>query len=741
MSQQAQQDSGEMLALPNFNDETDEQASPIVRPSRSRRNIIIAISILLLLVLLAALFLPSLLRPKKPIIYQYQQISHEPFSLTVSATGPLQSGTYNVVFSGTGKLAEVDVKVGQKVAQGQVLAKLDKTSLMDALDQAKSAVAAALVTVGNGQAGLGATQGQSQANDSAAATAVAVAKLSQGKTQTQSQANIAAAQTTLTNDQKNVTNVQAQSSASIRAAQTTLSSDQTNLTNVQAQSSASIRAAQTTLSSDQTNLTNVQAQSQASINAAQTTLSSDQTNLTNVQAQSQAAINTAYTQEQEAIATCNAQATATTTPTPITYDQCVQLAQNQYNQAVATANANTAAAQAKVNTDEQQLNSARTTARANNDTAQAKVNADQQQLNTAQTTANTNNSTAQAKVNADEQQLNTAQTTANANNTAAQAKVTADQQQLGVTLANAGANNTTAQNQVSTSQSQLNTSQANGGVSSTTQQNQVNTAESQLQTALIQQQTAQHNLDNATLTAPHAGIVTTINGTVGGTPGASSSASGTSAAGGGTFIQLADDTALQVQANVNESDVANLQVGDTVQFTVSAYGDREFSGKVSAISPNGQTVSNVVTYPVTIDLDMSDVKGAQLFPGMTANVVITVVSHPNALLIPVGAVNFARLASGSSGSTTNTVPHLISKQDAATAMAQARQDLTTLEIQNPNLISQSPIPAYVIERINGQFVAKPVVLGLTDDTVYEVLSGLSDGDTIVTGVQSTQRGG
>ena len=146
MSQQPPQDSGELLALPNFDDDTDESISPIVRPQRRRRNIIIAISILLLLVLLAALFLPSLLRPKKLTTYQYQPVTQGSFSLTVSATGPLQSGTYNVVFSGSGKLTEIDVAVGQKVKQGQVLAKLDKTSLVDALNQAKSTVAAALVT-------------------------------------------------------------------------------------------------------------------------------------------------------------------------------------------------------------------------------------------------------------------------------------------------------------------------------------------------------------------------------------------------------------------------------------------------------------------------------------------------------------------------------------------------------------------------------------------------------------------
>ena len=65
---------------------------------------------------------------------------------------------------------------------------------------------------------------------------------------------------------------------------------------------------------------------------------------------------------------------------------------------------------------------------------------------------------------------------------------------------------------------------------------------------------------------------------------------------------------------MNESDTGNLVVGEPAQFTVSAYGQRIFRGTVSAITPNGQTVSNVVTYPVTIDVDKRSLNGATLFP-------------------------------------------------------------------------------------------------------------------------------
>ena len=89
--------------------------------------------------------------------------------------------------------------------------------------------------------------------------------------------------------------------------------------------------------------------------------------------------------------------------------------------------------------------------------------------------------------------------------------------------------------------------------------------------------------------------------------------------------------------------------------------------------PTGQTISNVVTYPVRIDVDPNSLKGAHLLPSMTANVSINAVQHNNVLLLPVNAINFARLAS--SGTTSSTTPQLISSQAATVTLNQARQML------------------------------------------------------------------
>src|SRR6266704_6407527 len=579
MSQQTPNVPGPVLALPGLADSEDDASlgSPSP-PWWRRRGVIIGIVILLLVILLGGLLLTFLNR-KPRVAYQFQQATQGNLAVTISATGPLQGGVYNINFSGAGTISQIDVKVGQSVVKGQILAKLDKTSLQDAVDQAQAMVNTDLAAVTNSNNGSSATQGQS---------------------------------------------------------------------------SASIVAAETALSNAEANLTKVKAESTASVDAAKTALHNANTNLTNVKAQATANIAVAKDEEDQALAKCNM---ATPPPPP----NCVQLAEDQYNQAVANANASVATAKAQVKTATQSWDTAKAQAAANNATAQGQVNTAAQQYNTALAQANVSNSTANS---------------------------------------------------------------------------QVGTAQGQLQTALQQLKTAQDNLRNATLKAPHDGTVSILNGNVGGTPGLSSGSSTTSS--GGTFIQIVDATALQVVANVNETDTANLQVGQTAQFTVNAYGQRLFTGTVSAIAPNGQTVSNVVTYPVTIDVDPSDLKGARLLPGMTANVTVTVLQRTNVLLIPVDAVNFARLVS--SGSPTAGTPQLITQQQANTAMNQARQMLTALQSQS-DISAENPIPAFVVERSGNQYIAKPVVLGLTDGTSYEVLSGLAPGESFIVGTSSGSSSG
>jgi multidrug efflux pump subunit AcrA (membrane-fusion protein) len=230
--------------------------------------------------------------------------------------------------------------------------------------------------------------------------------------------------------------------------------------------------------------------------------------------------------------------------------------------------------------------------------------------------------------------------------------------------------------------------------------------------------------DYTVLKAPHTGVVTAINGAVGGRPGV-----GDVANASGSFIQIEDLSALRIQADVNESDIGKVARGDKVQFTVSAYGNQLFHGSVSAISPLGQAVSGVVTYPTTIDVDMKELrtlKNVSLLPGMTANVTIITTERSNVLLVSTDAVNFAQAQANQPGpgSPTPTQVH--------TALSQAHQMLLDLQ-KKKNLSEDDPTAAYVLERTKDQWVVKPIVLGLTDDSSYEVIAGLSENETIVVG--------
>ncbi len=233
--------------------------------------------------------------------------------------------------------------------------------------------------------------------------------------------------------------------------------------------------------------------------------------------------------------------------------------------------------------------------------------------------------------------------------------------------------------------------------------------------------------DYSVLKAPHAGIVTAINGAVGGRPGVGDIASGNS-----TFIQIEDLSSLRIQANVNESDIGKVAQEDKVQFTVSAYGDQIFHGVVSAISPMGQSVSGVVTYSTTINVDMKQLKGLKdvsLLPGMTASVIIITMERSNVLLVPTDAVNFAQAKANQTSSDS------ITPDQVHSALTQAHQMLLDLQQKKKNLSEDDPTAAYVLERTKDQWVVKPVVLGLTDDTSYEVLAGLSENEPIVVGMQ------
>jgi len=153
--------------------------------------------------------------------------------------------------------------------------------------------------------------------------------------------------------------------------------------------------------------------------------------------------------------------------------------------------------------------------------------------------------------------------------------------------------------------------------------------------AQVQQSTAAlnqslTNLKYTKIVSPIDGIVVDRQYDVGQTVAASFSAP--------TLFSIAQDmTKMQVQADVDQSDIGRIAVGQPARFTVDSYPDQEFRGRISQIRLNATVTQNVVTYPVIIEVPNPDEK---LRPKMTANVTIDVAVVRDVLRVANGALRF-----------------------------------------------------------------------------------------------------
>ena len=161
-------------------------------------------------------------------------------------------------------------------------------------------------------------------------------------------------------------------------------------------------------------------------------------------------------------------------------------------------------------------------------------------------------------------------------------------------------------------------------------QAQLSAARAQVEQSRAALQQEETNLRYTRILSPVDGVVISRNVDIGQTVAASFQTP--------TLFSIAQDlTRMQIDTNVDEADIGRIRVGQGVQFTVDAYPDVQFPGKVSEIRNAPITVQNVVTYDVVVKVANPEHK---LKPGMTANVSIITASAQGALKIPNAALRF-----------------------------------------------------------------------------------------------------
>jgi HlyD family secretion protein len=264
--------------------------------------------------------------------------------------------------------------------------------------------------------------------------------------------------------------------------------------------------------------------------------------------------------------------------------------------------------------------------------------------------------------------------------------------------------------QVTASLSAVASSQAQREVAVT----QLASAQAQVKQAEANLQSAQVDLDHTEIRAPVDGTVIARSMDVGQTVAASFSAP--------TIFQIAQDlTKMQVDANIDESDIGRVMVGQQVTFGVDAYPGTVFHGDVTQIRQAPINVQNVITYDVVITVDNSDLK---LLPGMTANVRISTDKLSGVIKIPSAALRF-RPAAGTVATTGDA------KKGGGGGFG--GKGGGNFQGKGKGTAGQSQ----VVYTLNDQGEPQPhrVRLGIGDGNFVAMSNGdLKEGDLIITGV-------
>ena len=155
-------------------------------------------------------------------------------------------------------------------------------------------------------------------------------------------------------------------------------------------------------------------------------------------------------------------------------------------------------------------------------------------------------------------------------------------------------------------------------------------ARSQVASAIGQLKRDQANKGYTIIKSPVSGVVVSRNVDIGQTVAASFQTP--------TLFTIAQDLKrMQIDTSVAEADVGGIRVNQTVNFTVDAFPDRVFQGKVFRIRLDSKVLQNVVTYDVVISVNNPE---EILLPGMTAFVNIVIDEKNDILKLPLAALKF-----------------------------------------------------------------------------------------------------
>jgi HlyD family secretion protein len=186
-----------------------------------------------------------------------------------------------------------------------------------------------------------------------------------------------------------------------------------------------------------------------------------------------------------------------------------------------------------------------------------------------------------------------------------------------------------------------------------------------------------------------------------------------------TLFTIAQDlTKMQIEVNVDEADISRVRLAQKASFTVDAYPEKTFTGKVVQVRSAPIITQNVVTYVVVVNVDNAELK---LKPGMTANVAIEVGRKDEVIKLPPAALRFKPKLKGDEPKVADSSKPSSGGQPAGMGMA-----------GSPGKAGRREKGQQVYLLKEGKPVAVPVKTGISNSTGYEMIEGaLKEGDEVI----------
>jgi HlyD family secretion protein len=246
----------------------------------------------------------------------------------------------------------------------------------------------------------------------------------------------------------------------------------------------------------------------------------------------------------------------------------------------------------------------------------------------------------------------------------------------------------------------------------------VESASYQLASAQASYREASDNLKRTTIYAPNDGTVSMLNSEIG------ERVVGTAQMAGTEIARIADLENMEVLVEVNENDIIRVEINDTALIEVDAYLDKDFKGVVTEIANSAQlqgvSADQVTNFEVKVRILQESYKDlvkagekSPFRPGMTASVEIITDRESNILAVPIEAVTTR------TDTSTEAKSYRVRREKADEPETGGGESFEVVFVYN-----------------NGKADLRVVSTGIQDDENIQIVSGLEDGEEVISGPYS-----